>query len=372
MQKTPIPEDDVPVVYSASPILFSGLAVRNLGLELKWQQWKYRTLELRQDASLVVRYTTSNRESKQLIKIKFDLSEVTITNMATHLAADKEQENQEIGILINVKTMEGLETKIRMVMIEEEKEKFYSALRTVCKRHNLDSIKQTSITAHMNQRESEWRTFQVLQPAGTSIMKSAVALAIDSFDNKSRKEHIVAKRGALKWLPVLFSNDLVHGSWWFIIGSIGFVVSSAVVLANSWSEDLGTDDSILSAREYRASWILMTISGFFCTIGSMAFMRAVQDDPPMKPFFKWYHLQSDELLGSWLFLLATVPIIPYSLIYIAASHEELVYLGALAVSIFVVIGVCLFVRSCYPSDKVLSFQSTFFLSLSGSLSLFPL
>ena len=29
----------------------------------------------------------------------------------------------------------------------------------------------------------------------------------------SRKEVIVQRRGAFKWLPVLCSNDLVHGSW---------------------------------------------------------------------------------------------------------------------------------------------------------------
>jgi hypothetical protein len=30
----------------------------------------------------------------------------------------------------------------------------------------------------------------------------------------SRREVIKKRRGALKWLPVLFSNDLVHGSWY--------------------------------------------------------------------------------------------------------------------------------------------------------------
>jgi hypothetical protein len=38
---------------------------------------------------------------------------------------------------------------------------------------------------------------------------SAVALP-------SRKEIIISRRGAFKWLPVLCSNDLVHGSWYVI------------------------------------------------------------------------------------------------------------------------------------------------------------
>jgi hypothetical protein len=36
-------------------------------------------------------------------------------------------------------------------------------------------------------------------------------------------------------------------------------------------------------------------------------MRAVNEDPPMQPIFsEYYHLQSDELLGSWLLLLSCV------------------------------------------------------------------
>jgi hypothetical protein len=95
----------------------------------------------------------------------------------------------------------------------------------------------------------------------------------------------------------------------------------------------------------------MIVSGVFCTMGSMAFMRAgkhthihihthiyiyihihiydicmhinthiythihthtVHEDPPMRPLFGAFrHTQSDELLGSWLFLLAGLPVVPY-------------------------------------------------------------
>ncbi len=151
-----------------------------------------------------------------------------------------------------------------------------------------------------------------------------------------------------------------------------FVVSSAVVLYNSFEEEIGTDDSFLSRYRYRSTWVLMIICGVFCTLGknmsgffllwmsefcifmtgSMAFVRAVQEDPPMKPLFSCYHFQSDELLGSWLFLFATLPIIPYCLIYLAASHAEAIYVLALAISVFFVFGTYLFVRACYPSDLV--------------------
>ena len=50
-----------------------------------------------------------------------------------------------------------------------------------------------------------------------------------------------------------------------------FVVTSVVVLANSYHQDqvLGSDDSTLNATDYRATWILMLISGIFCTLGEV-------------------------------------------------------------------------------------------------------
>lgn len=73
----------------------------------------------------------------------------------------------------------------------------------------------------------------------------------------------------------------------------------------------------------------------------------------MKPLFSsWYHLQNDELLGSWLILLANVPVVPYSLIYLAKDRTNWVYMGSLLVSVVLVIGSSLFVQACYPSTKV--------------------
>ena len=136
-----------------------------------------------------------------------------------------------------------------------------------------------------------------------------------------------------------------------MIGSILFAVSSGLVIQNSFDTKMGEDDSVLSPNEYRETWILMTISGIFCTLGSLAFIRATHEDPPMAPLFTWYHLQSDELLGSWLFLLATVPVIPYTLIYLFSTDYEAIYFVALAIAIVFVIGAYLFVRACYPTTK---------------------
>lgn len=93
-------------------------------------------------------------------------------------------------------------------------------------------------------------------------------------------------------------------------------------------------------------WVLLCV---FVVTGSMAFVRAVHEDPPMKPLFAWYHLQSDELLGSWLFFFSTLPIIPYCLIYLSASDLQPIFFLALFVSCVMVLGTYLFVRACYPT-----------------------
>jgi hypothetical protein len=85
-------------------------------------------------------------------------------------------------------------------------------------------------------------------------------------------------------------------------------------------------------------------------------VRALHEDPPMRPLFaNWYHFQNDELLGSWFFFFATFMFIPYSMVYLSeGSHKNLVYLLMLAMSIFASIGAYMFVLACYPSDVTVS------------------
>jgi hypothetical protein len=158
------------------------------------------------------------------------------------------------------------------------------------------------------------------------------------------------------WLPVAYSNDLVHGAWWYVLASLVLTVASAMVLINAYHRRyLGEDDSTLDTFRYRAAWVLMTISGFLFTLGSFAFVRATHDDPPLPPLFagpRWHHLQSDELLGAWLFFWGTVPVIPYTLLYLAQSHGATIYWVFLAIGCLVVYTMGLFVHACYPSDKV--------------------
>lgn len=139
-----------------------------------------------------------------------------------------------------------------------------------------------------------------------------------------------------------------------VFGSVGIVFTSLAVVINKYDIFLSDDDSNLTKNNFVASWILMIISGVFSTLGSLAFVRAFHMDPPMRAVFSgFYHLQSDELLASWLFVGATFPFIPYCLIFVAQTHyHSLIYLVALAFAIIATLGSLIFVRACYPSDKV--------------------
>ena len=174
-----------------------------MGLELKWEAWNPRLIELRTDGTLVIRdQVTSN---SKIILAKFDLNSLIATQMSYRVEAIPNPLSQsEIGMLYEVKTTGGHSTQIRMIFSETERQKFHESLRKICPHHNLDNIRNASITNHVN----KWN-----DASRYSIMRSAVACAMDSFHTESVKERIKMKRGAFKWLPVYFANDLVHGSW---------------------------------------------------------------------------------------------------------------------------------------------------------------
>lgn len=168
---------------------------------------------------------------------------------------------------------------------------------------------------------------------------------------KSRRDRIISRRGAFHCLPVLFSNDLVHGSWWFVIGSVIATIIPLVPLVDLFYPFWTKSTSSLPLLEDVETFGLLIISGFFFTLGSLAFVRATEE-PPLKPLFSCTHLQTDELLAAWLFLLATIPFVPFMAVYVYYNSDMLVYWGCLVVSVIFVVATYFFVLSCYPTEEV--------------------
>ena len=62
-----------------------------------------------------------------------------------------------------------------------------------------------------------------------------------------------------------------------------------MIVANSYDENqlLGSDDSRLDSIKFRATWILMIVSGIFCTVGKEDFVNRE---------YVIYHIQYSVLL----------------------------------------------------------------------------
>lgn len=116
----------------------------------------------------------------------------------------------------------------------------------------------------------------------------------------SKAEVIVKRRGAFIWLPVLCSNDLVHGSWsvtinsqifyyysysinrkhpilrWFTWGSLVTTLFAIYPLVNNQIGLYHQEDDLLPATDYDITWAMLIISGTFFTFGSLAFVHAFE------------------------------------------------------------------------------------------------
>jgi hypothetical protein len=215
-----------------------------------------------------------------------------------------------------------------------------------------------------------------------------VALLEDNEDGEeqapqlSKKQHIINRRGAFKWLPGQFTSLLcphssAHSSlllngccpWilvrfmtfplphlisllrWFVWGSLVAMLMAVLPLIQVDVNIFQATDDTLPVMDFYSTWALLIVSGFFFTVGSYAFVRAFEE-PPKPPLFTWKHFETDELLGAWLFFLGATPAVPYTAIYFILDPSELLYLGALAAAVVFVLASLLFVFACYPSDKV--------------------
>lgn len=186
---------------------------------------------------------------------------------------------------------------------------------------------------------------------GAAINSNAIIMRRPDGTPMSREEVIIQRRGAFKWLPVLCSNDLVHGSWWFMWGSLLTALFAFYPIIRVQVTHERQNDDILPATDFDITWALLIISGTFFTAGSLAFVRAFEEPPKQPLFHNYKHLQSDELLGAWFFLFGTMPAVPYMLVFFLLDPSAFYFFAMIACLVFV-LSSYLFVVSCYPSDKV--------------------
>lgn len=207
-------------------------------------------------------------------------------------------------------------------------------------------------TSPLDEQPTAYRHIkEVKMTGGAPHGNKGIILKRPDGTDMSAAEVIVRRRGAFLWLPAFFSNDLVHASWWFTVGSVLTAVSGIYPLVQKYGMGQVSDDDLLPSTDYDITWASVIISGVFFTFGSLAFVRAFEEPPKRALFYYNKHFQTDELLGAWLFLFGTAPSIPYILVFFLIEPSAF-YFFCLCGAIILTLGCALFVKACYPSDKV--------------------
>jgi len=162
---------------------------------------------------------------------------------------------------------------------------------------------------------------------------------------------ILLARGAFEGLPIGKHNDMVTGSWWFVWGSLGSALIPIPCLIDIYTPIFEIPEgTALKAFEEASTWIFLIISGLAFTAGSYAFVRAFEHPPRPALLGKYYHFQTDELLGAWLNLAAVLPAIPFTLIYLKYNPKRLTYWGAFFSSVLTCLATASFVYFAYPTE----------------------
>lgn len=203
MSDTGDAEAPITLQYDA---IFSSLAEKTTGMGLKWTPWRSKTVVLSRDCFLIVKESPLDGEESE----RYDLSTIKVTHMNQRAIEDKDNSTKDVGLMLEVKTLTGHETRVRMIITQMQQAQFCEAIRSLFQEDLV--IRQVSITSQVITTSQKSKRQQAISDS-TSMMRSAIAMAMDEVDIRSKRERIVAKRGVMKWLPVFFSSDMVHGAW---------------------------------------------------------------------------------------------------------------------------------------------------------------
>jgi len=157
-------------------------------------------------------------------------------------------------------------------------------------------------------------------------------------------------------MPVLFSNDLVHGSWYYVAGSFLTILIPCFPLISIYQSydsrlNFWPPSQYLPLYDNTAAYGLLILMGVLYTIGSWVFLRAVEE-PHKEPLLpNWHHFQNDELLAMWLFTFGTVPSVPCMLLYVIYNPHNGSFVLALLLCILASIAMVILTLCCYPNGK---------------------
>jgi hypothetical protein len=226
--------DNFVIFQTSSTILLSLLATENLGLGMKWKSWKPKKLLVTRNAEIISASIssmawTSATNSRSIVtsdkdNVVFDIRAIKISKISLDSKESKTQNvKREIGLHIKCKNSNNDDTYFRCIMPENEIAAFYDAIKQVSKVNNIDDI----VDLHQQQEDGEFILNALPILASTqSVMRRAIASAMDLIEERHRRAGIINRRGAFEWLPVYFKNDLVKSYNLTPCSSSDFISSS--------------------------------------------------------------------------------------------------------------------------------------------------
>lgn len=194
------------ILFDHQQVMFTALRERRYLFSLMWKSWAPRTVKIYSDGTLTYTHPYM-REAPLHHTLKLKNIEVTLLTDANLQTGGTES---NFGLNIKLQTLKDVDTYIRCILSDQKVlDEFLWAMKTVATTHNIDRLQRASMKVDEHQpRLSAWTGMPK-----SSAMRRAVCRSIDYHQKKSRVDQIVGKRGVMKWLPVIGSNDLVHGSW---------------------------------------------------------------------------------------------------------------------------------------------------------------
>ena len=176
----------------------------------------------------------------------------------------------------------------------------------------------------------------------------------DEMESKEvRNARIKKRRGAFRYLPTYFANDLLHGSYWFLWGSVlAMVIPILPILSILYHiyHHVGT----LNETLYLYIYGLLIFGGLMFSIGSYHFLR-VFIEPPPEPYFNYCRCISnganDELIAGWYFFLGTAPSVPVVTFYVVYLDYSITFIIALVICSLCTLAMLIFVIACIPEEE---------------------
>ncbi len=222
-------------IYKNDKILFSALHSHSFGVGLVWSDWTTRIIKMYENGFLSYDHPVKEiPPHNHFYTIKADIE----VKLMGEVDIDNEENKGERlqGMVIKCKSHDNLETYIRCILASHDVENFIETLVKLTGNESLRELaieslqRDTMVSANTvtgavssSMKKTKASATHLIHKIGirkksvnsdtSSVMRKAIARAMDSYDKRSKEQRIRAKRGDFKWLPVLGDNDLIHGSW---------------------------------------------------------------------------------------------------------------------------------------------------------------